>query len=142
MPASRKVAATVTLNLQAGAADPAKVAKDLGPHGVNLARFRAAYDAATAAHRGLVVPARVTVFEDRSFELTLRTPTTATLLLRAAGLERGGARPGGEPAGWIGRDQLREVARAKLPDLNTADLDAAERIVAGTARSIGIGVKD
>jgi large subunit ribosomal protein L11 len=103
----------------------------------------AAYDRASAAQRGMVVPVVVTIYDDRSFDLELKTPPTSALLARAAGLPRGGGRPGADPPiAKLGRDQLREIARTKLPDLNTDDLDAAERIVAGTARSMGIEVVD
>jgi len=137
----KKVLRVLTLNVAAGEASPSSVAKDLGPHGVNIMQFCQAYNAATASRRGLVVPAHVTVFEDRSFGLVTRTPTTASLLRDAAGVQRGAARPNGRPEAWISRDQLRQIARTKLPDLNTTDLATAERMVAGTARSMGIGVR-
>jgi large subunit ribosomal protein L11 len=143
MPARKRVAATVKVQLQAGQASPGKVGQALGAHGINLMAFICAYNAASAAQRGLVVPVVVTVYDDRSFELELRTPPTSALLARAAGLPGGGGRPGADPpVAKLDRDQLREIARTKLPDLNTTDLDAAERIVAGTARSMGIEVVD
>jgi large subunit ribosomal protein L11 len=142
MPARQRVAATVRLQLEAGQASPGKAGQALGPHGINLMAFVGAYNAASAAQRGLVVPVVVTVYDDRSFDLQLKTPPTSALLARAAGLGKGGDRPGDGPIAKLARDQLREVARAKLPDLNTDDLDAAERIVAGTARSMGIEVVD
>jgi large subunit ribosomal protein L11 len=141
MAARKRVAATVRIQLQAGAASPGKVGQALGVHGINIVAFLAAYNRASAAQRGLVVPVVVTVYDDRSFELELRTPPTSALLARAAGLPGGSGRPGTDPpVAKLARDQLREIARTKLPDLNTADLDAAERIVAGTARSMGIEV--
>jgi large subunit ribosomal protein L11 len=141
MPARNRVAATVRLQLQAGAASPGKIGQALGPHGINLMAFIGAYNAASAAQRGLVVPVVVTVYDDRSFDLQLKTPPTSALLARAAGLPGGSGRPGTDPpVAKLARDQLREIARTKLSDLNTADLDAAERIVAGTARSMGIEV--
>jgi large subunit ribosomal protein L11 len=141
MPAPKRVAATVRIQLEAGRASPGKVGQALGVHGINIGAFIAAYDAASAAQRGLVVPAEVTIFDDRSFDLRLRTVPTSALLARAAGLARGSGRPGADaPVAKLERAQLRAIARAKLPDLNTGDLDAAERIVAGTARSMGIEV--
>lgn len=141
MPAPKRVAATVRIQLEAGQASPGKVGQALGVHGINIGAFIAAYNAASAAQRGLVVPAEVTIFDDRSFDLQLRTAPTSALLARAAGLASGSGRPGADaPVAKLERAQLRQIARAKLPDLNTEDLDAAERIVAGTARSMGIEV--
>ena len=143
MPAHKRVAATIKVQLQAGAASPGKLGQAVGVHGINIAAVLAAYNAATAAQRGLVVPVVVTVYDDRSFDLQLRTPPASALLARAAGLPKGGGRPGSDaPVAKLSREQLREIARIKLPDLNTADLDAAERIIAGTARSMGIEVVD
>jgi large subunit ribosomal protein L11 len=143
MPPHRRVAATAKLQLDAGEASPGKVGQSLGAYGINITAFLAAYNAASAAQRGMVVPVVVTVYDDRSFDLELRTPPTSALLARAAGLPRGGGRPGADaPIAKLGRDQLREIARTKLPDLNTTDLEAAERTVAGTARSMGIEVVD
>ena len=143
MPAHKRVAATVKVQLQAGAASPGKLGQALGVHGINIAAVLAAYNAVTAAQRGMVVPAEVTVYDDRSFDLKLRTPPASALLARAAGLPKGGGRPGSDaPVAKLSQEQLREIARIKLPDLNTADLDAAERIIAGTARSMGIEVVD
>jgi large subunit ribosomal protein L11 len=143
------VAATVRIQLEAGEASPGKVGQALGAHGVNIGAVIAAYNTASAARRGLVVPVVVTLYDDRSFDLRLKTPPTSALLARAAvvapaaGLPRGSGRPGADgPITKLGRDQVREIARTKLPDLNTDDLDAAERIVAGTARSMGIEVVD
>ena len=141
MPASRRVVATVKLQLQGGEASPGKVGQALGPHGINIMAFIAAYNSATATQRGIVVPVVVAIHDDRSFDLQLRTPPTSALLARAAGLPKGGGRPGADaPAAKLNRERLREIAMVKLPDLNTGDLDAAERIVAGTARSMGIEV--
>jgi large subunit ribosomal protein L11 len=137
------VAATVRIQLEAGEASPGKVGQALGAHGVNIGAVIAAYNTASAARRGLVVPVVVTVYDDRSFDLRLKTPPTSALLARAAGLPKGSGRAGADgPITKLGRDQVREIARTKLPDLNTDDLDAAERIVAGTARSMGIEVVD
>ncbi|MFI6513564.1 50S ribosomal protein L11 [Streptosporangium sp. NPDC050855] len=131
-----------TLHLPAGEAGPAAVGKDLGPLGLNLMEFCRRYNEATQDRRGFVVPVVVTVFEDRSFELTIKMPTTASLIRRVIGLEGGASRPGHQAVGTITRAQLREVARTKLPDLNTTDLDQAEKIVAGTARSMGLTVRE
>jgi large subunit ribosomal protein L11 len=137
----KKVRKVLKLHIHAGEAGPAAVAKDLGPHGINIMQFCQAYNAATASQRGHVVPAHITVYEDRSFTFVTRTPTTASLLRHAAGIKGGSQRPNGRPAAWISREQLREIARVKLPDLNTTDLETAERMVAGTARSMGVGVR-
>jgi len=139
-PANKKVAAVVTIQLDAGQANMGKAGQALGPHGVNIVEIVRTYNAATEAMRGDVVPAVVTIYEDRSFSLVTRTPPTSTLLRKAAGLEKGAGHPNGTPVARLTREQLREVARRKLPDLNTDDLAAAERIVAGTARSMGIAV--
>lgn len=140
--AAKDTLTRVKIELDAGQARVDKVGQALGPHGVNIVAFVAAYNDATKAQRGLRVPVEVTILQDRSFTLDVRTPATAALLRRAAGIERGSARPGIQEAGVISRDALREVAAIKLPDLSTNDLDQAERIVAGTARSMGITVKD
>jgi len=139
---SKRVAATIKLQLDAGQANPGKVGQALGVHGVNIVEFCRQYNAATEHRRGWVVPAVVTVYADHTFTFVTRTPPTSKLLLAAAGAARGSARPNLDTAGAVTREQVREIARTKLPDLNTDDLDAAERIVAGTARSMGIAVKD
>jgi large subunit ribosomal protein L11 len=132
----------VKLQLDAGQANPGKVGQALGALGVNIVEFCRQYNAATDSRRGWVIPAEVTVYADRTFTFLTRTPPTSKLLLAAAGAARGSARPNLDGAGAVSREQVREIARTKLPDLNTDDLDAAERIVAGTARSMGIAVKD
>ena len=118
------------------------VGKDLGPLGINIMEFCKQYNAETQSLRGFVVPAEITVYEDRSFTMITKTPTTASLLRNVLGIAKGSARQNIEKAGIISRDQLRKVAEIKLPDLNTTDLEKAESIVAGTARSMGIEVKD
>lgn len=107
-----------------------------------MAEFIRAYNESTAGQRGDIVPAEITIFEDRSFTFRLRTPPTAALLARAAGVPGGATRPNGAPIGWLSRQALREIAARKLPDLNANDLEAAERIVAGTARSMGLGIRE
>jgi large subunit ribosomal protein L11 len=138
MPPKRRIH-RVTLQLTAGAAPLADLGKMLGQTGVNLVEVKRRYDEMSAPQRGDVVPVVVTVFDDRSFTLTLRTPPTAFLIRRALDAP-GSARPGHEPAGTLTRDALRAIAVRKLPDLNTRDVEAAMRIVSGTARSMGIGV--
>jgi large subunit ribosomal protein L11 len=138
----KKITAVVKIALDAGKASPMVVGKALAPRGVDLGAFMAAYNAQTAGQRGEVIPAEVTVYEDRSFTFRLRTPPTALLLARAAGIPKGAQQPNGAPVAWISRGQLRSVAERKLPDLNAYDLDGAERVVAGTAHSMGIGIRD
>lgn len=140
--AKNKVTRVVTMHLEAGGANPASVGKDLGPLGINLMEFCRQYNAQTQDRRGFVIPAVITVYEDRSFEFAIKQPTTASLIRRATGLDGGSPRPGHVNGGSITRAQLREVAQAKLPDLNTSDLDQAEKIIAGTARSMGLTVRD
>lgn len=130
-----------TLALTAGDAPMMELGKMLGQTGVNLVEVKRAYDAATAEQRGDIVPVVVTVFDDRRFELRYKTPPTAFLIRKALG-GKGSDRPGHHSAGILSEAALRTIARRKLPDLNTADLDAAMRIVAGTARSMGVAVDD
>ncbi|WP_199431564.1 uL11 family ribosomal protein [Qaidamihabitans albus] len=140
-PKQKKKVFESTLQLAAGEAPVAELGKMLGQTGVNLVEVKRAYDTATATRRGDIVPAVVTVFEDRSFELRLKTPPTAFLIRKALGGD-GSARPGHDSAGVLSREQVREIAEQKLSDLNTADLDAAMRTIEGTARSMGVRVKD
>ena len=141
MPPKKKIAALVKVQLQAGAATPAPpVGTALGPHGVNIMEFCKAYNAATESQRGQVVPVEISVFEDRSFTFALKTPPAARLLLKAAGVQKGSGEPHKTKVATVTRDQVRQIAQAKLPDLNANDLDHAERIIAGTARSMGITV--
>ncbi len=138
----RRVAAVVRIQIPAGKATPAPpVGTALGPHGVNIMEFCKQYNAASAAQEGTVVPAEITVFEDRSFTFVLKTPPTPVLLRAAAGAEKGSTTPGRAAVGSITDDQLAEIARTKMPDLNANDIDAAKQQVAGTARSMGIEVK-
>ncbi|MFL6120985.1 uL11 family ribosomal protein [Actinophytocola sp.] len=129
----------VTLELPAGDAPMVDLGKMLGQTGVNLVEVKRSYDTATATQRGDVVPVVVTVFEDRTFTLRLKTPPTAFLIRKALG-GKGSARPGHVSAGTLTRAQLRAIAERKLPDLNTPNLDKATRIIAGTARSMGVSV--
>ena len=143
MPPKRKrLAAVVKLQINAGAATPAPpVGPALGQHGVNIMEFCKAYNAATESQRGSVVPVEISVYEDRSFTFVTKTPPAANLLLKAAGVEKGSGEPHRAKVGTVSRQQVREIAQTKLPDLNANDLDAAEKIVAGTARSMGITVQ-
>ncbi|WP_067466582.1 50S ribosomal protein L11 [Actinomadura macra] len=141
-PKKKKIAALVKVQLQAGAATPAPpVGTALGPHGVNIMDFCKQYNAATESQRGNVIPVEITIYEDRSFSFVTKTPPAAQLILKAAGVEKGSGEPHKNKVGSVTRDQVREIATTKMPDLNAKDLDAAEKIVAGTARSMGIEVK-
>jgi len=137
--AKKKVLAVVKIQLQAGAATPAPpVGTALGPHGVQTMEFVKQYNAATENQRGTVIPVEITIYEDRTFTFVLKTPPTPVLIRQAAGLDKGAATAGRAQAGTITDAQLADIARTKMPDLNTADLDAAKKQVAGTARSMGI----
>ncbi|MDQ6797162.1 MAG: 50S ribosomal protein L11 [Actinomycetota bacterium] len=140
--AKRRVAAVVRIQIPAGAATPAPpVGTALGPHGVNIMEFCRQYNSATEAQRGTVIPAEITVFEDRSFTFITKTPPTPVLLRAAAGLDKGSTLPGREAAGTITDAQVTEIATTKMPDLNANDLAAAKKQVVGTARSMGISVR-
>jgi large subunit ribosomal protein L11 len=141
MPPKKRVLAVVKIQLEAGAATPAPpVGTALGPHGVQTMEFCKQYNAATEAQRGTVVPVEITIYEDRSFTFVLKTPPTPVLLRQAAGLSKGSATTGREQVGTVTVAQLEEIAKTKLPDLNTEDLESARRQIAGTARSMGIAV--
>jgi len=138
----RRVAAVVRIQIPAGKATPAPpVGTALGPHGVNIMEFCKQYNAASSAQEGTVVPAEITVFEDRSFTFVLKTPPTPVLLRTAAGIDKGAATPGRAGVGSISDAQLTDIAKTKMPDLNANDLEGAKLQVAGTARSMGISVK-
>ena len=139
--AKKKLAAIVKIQIPAGQATPAPpVGTALGPHGINIMEFCRQYNAATAAQEGIIVPAEITVFEDRSFTFVTKTPPTPVLLRVAAGVEKGSATPGRTGVGTITQAQLAEIAQTKMPDINANDLEAAKAQVAGTARSMGISV--
>jgi large subunit ribosomal protein L11 len=143
MPPKKKLVKTFTLQLPAGQATPAPpVGPALGQHGVNIMEFVKAYNAKTESMRGDIVPAQISVFEDRSFDFILKTPPAAQLLIKAAGVQKGSGVPQAEKVGAISRTQLREIAEKKLADLNANDIEAAEKIISGTARSMGITIKD
>jgi large subunit ribosomal protein L11 len=139
----KKLVTTFTLQLPAGQATPAPpVGPALGQHGLNIMEFCKTYNAQTESQRGDIVPAEISVYEDRTFTFVLKTPPAARLLLKAAGVDKGSGVPHREKVGAVTRAQLREIATAKMADLNANDLDQAEKIIAGTARSMGITVSD
>jgi large subunit ribosomal protein L11 len=138
-PKKKKVTGLIKLQIQAGAANPAPpVGPALGQHGVNIMEFCKAYNAATESQRGMVVPVEITVYEDRSFTFITKTPPAAKLILKAAGVDKGSGEPHKTKVAKLTGAQVREIATVKLPDLNANDLDAASKIIAGTARSMGI----
>ena len=131
----------IKLQIPAGQANPAPpVGPALGQHGVNIMEFCKAYNAQTMNQLGQIVPVEITVYEDRSFSFVLKTPPASRLLLEAAELEKGSGEPNRQSAGTISRDKVRDIARTKMPDLNTNDLDAAAKVIEGTARSMGLEV--
>ncbi len=137
----KKVQAVVKLQIPAGKANPSPpVGPALGQHGVNIMEFCKAFNAQTAGQEGLILPVVVTIYSDRSFTFVVKTPPAPVLLKRAAGIAKASAVPHKEKIGKVTRQQIREIAQTKLPDLNTTDLEAAMRIVEGTARSMGIEV--
>ena len=139
--AKKRVATVVKIQIPAGAATPAPpVGTALGPHGVAIMDFCKAYNAATEAQRGTIVPVEITVFDDRSFTFVTKTPPTAVLIRDALGIPKGSQNPGREQAGTISDEQVTAIATTKLPDLNANDLAAAKLQVQGTARSMGIKV--
>ncbi|PSK99188.1 LSU ribosomal protein L11P [Haloactinopolyspora alba] len=143
MPAKKKVAGLIKLQIQAGQATPAPpVGPALGQHGVNIMEFCKAYNAATEAQRGNVVPVEITVYEDRSFTFVTKTPPAAKLILKAAGVDKGSSEPHRIKVASISRDQVRAIAEQKMPDLNAYDFESAEKIIAGTARQMGVTVND
>ncbi len=140
---AKKVVAMIKLALPAGKANPAPpVGPALGQHGVNIMMFVKEYNARTADQVGMVIPVEISVFEDRSFTFILKTPPASRLLAKAAGVELGSGEPNRKKVGTITTAQLREIAQTKMPDLNANDIEAAMRIVGGTARNMGITIKD
>ena len=138
---AKKIRILLTLQLDAGKATPAPpVGTALGPHGINIVEFTKSYNEKTADKVGQVIPAQITIFEDRSFTFILKTPPAADLLRKAAGLEKGSSTTKREVAGRVTRDQVREIAAIKMTDLNANDIDAAAKQIEGTARSMGIEV--
>ena len=139
--AKRRVAAVVKIQIQAGAATPAPpVGTALGPHGINIMDFCKAYNAATESQRGTVIPAEITIYEDRTFTFVTKTPPTPVLLRQAAGIEKGAQAPRRETVATVTKDQVRQIVEKKISDLNVIDIEGAMAQVAGTARSMGIEV--
>jgi len=137
----KKVRAVLKLELQAGRATPAPpVGTALGPHGINIVEFTKTYNEKTADKAGQIIPAQITIFEDRSFTFVLKTPPAADLLRKAAGIDKGAATPRRESVGRVTKEQVREIAALKMADLSANDIDAAARMIEGTARSMGIEV--
>ncbi|MBO0854684.1 MAG: 50S ribosomal protein L11 [Nocardia sp.] len=142
-PKKKKVSGLIKLQIQAGQANPAPpVGPALGQHGVNIMEFCKAYNAATESQRGNVIPVEITVYEDRSFDFKLKTPPAAKLLLKAAGVQKGSAEPHRNKVATVTMEQVKEIAKTKQEDLNANDIDQAAKIIAGTARSMGITVSD
>jgi len=138
---AKKIRIVLTLQLNAGKATPAPpVGTALGPHGINIIEFTKSYNEKTADKVGQVIPAQITIFEDRSFTFILKTPPAADLLRKAAGIQKGAATAGRETVGKVTRDQIREIATIKLPDINATDMGGAVAQIEGTARSMGIEV--
>jgi large subunit ribosomal protein L11 len=140
---AKKVAAVVKLHIPAGKASPAPpVGTALGQHGINIMGFCKEYNARTAGQSGQIVPVEITIYADRSFTFVTKTPPASDLLKRAAGIDQGSVDPGGEKVGTVSRKQIREIAQLKMSDLNAIDLAGAERIIEGTARSMGLVVEE
>jgi large subunit ribosomal protein L11 len=140
---AKKVLAVVKVQCAAGLATPAPpIGPALGQHGINIMEFCKAYNAKTKDQAGLVVPAIVTIYSDRSFTFEIKTPPTAVLIKKAVGLAKGSGTPNKEKVGQITRAQVEEIAKTKMPDLNTTSIESACRMVAGTARSMGVQVID
>ncbi len=138
-PKKKRVSGFIKLQIQAGAATPAPpVGPALGQHGVNIMEFVKAYNAATESQRGNVIPVEITVYEDRSFTFVTKTPPAAELIKKAAGIPKGSGEPHKTKVATLSRDQLREIAEQKMQDLNANDVEQAMRIIAGTARSMGV----
>ncbi len=141
-PRRKKLAAVVKVQLPAGQATPAPpVGTALGPHGVNIMDFVKQYNAATDSQRGNIIPVEISIFEDRTFTFITKTPPAAELIKKAASVDKGSAEPHKTKVGNITAAQVREIAQTKMPDLNATTIEAAEKIIAGTARSMGIKVE-
>ena len=138
-PKKKKVSGLIKLQIQAGAANPAPpIGPALGQHGVNIMEFCTAYNNATQDQRGNVIPVEITVYEDRSFDFILKTPPAAELIKKAAGVKKGSSTPHTDKVGKLSKEDLYKIAETKMADLNANDVEAAAKIVAGTARSMGI----
>jgi large subunit ribosomal protein L11 len=140
---AKKVVAVIKLAINAGKANPAPpIGPALGQHGVNIMMFCKEYNAKTADKAGLVIPVEISVYEDRSFTFVLKTPPASVLIKKAAGIEKGSGEPNRSRVGSITRAQLQEIAETKMPDLNANDIEAAMKIVEGTARNMGVAIAD
>src|SRR5713226_10138824 len=140
---AKKIKAIITLQLPAGKATPAPpVGPALGQHGINMMAFLKEYNERTATQAGMVIPALITIFEDRSFSFVTKTPPAADLIKKAAGIDKGSSNPGRTNAGTIRRAKVREIAETKMKDLNANDINAAMRMIEGAARSMGVNVQD
>ena len=139
----KKVVGKVKLQIQAGKANPAPpIGPALGQHGVNIMQFCKDYNAKTSDKVGTIIPVEITVYEDRSFSFILKTPPAAELLKKSAGVEKGSATPNKNKVGTISKAKITEIAKIKMPDLNATTLEAAERMIMGTARNMGLTVQD
>ncbi|NEQ64137.1 MAG: 50S ribosomal protein L11 [Symploca sp. SIO1B1] len=140
---AKKIVAVIKLALPAGKANPAPpVGPALGQHGVNIMAFCKEYNAKTSEQAGMVIPVEISVFEDRSFTFILKTPPASVLIKKAAGIEKGASEPNKQKVGSITRTQLQEIAQTKMPDLNANDIEAAMKIVEGTAKNMGVAIAD
>ena len=143
MPPKKKVSAIIKLQINAGAANPAPpIGPALGQHGVNIMEFCKAYNAATESQKGQVIPVEITVYEDRSFTFVTKTPPAARLILKEAGIDKGSGVPNKTKVATITMDQVKKIAAVKMEDLNANDIEAAAKIIAGTARSMGVIVTE
>jgi large subunit ribosomal protein L11 len=139
---AKKIKTVLKLQLEAGKATPAPpVGTALGPHGVNIADFVKQFNDATRQKEGEIIPVEITIYEDRTFSFILKTPPASFLLRKAAGLEKGSSEPNRKKVGTITKDQLRQIAEIKMPDLNTKDVEKAMKIIEGTARNMGIEIR-
>ncbi len=139
---AKKIKTIIKLQLEAGKATPAPpVGTALGPHGLNIQEFVVKFNDATKEKTGEIIPVEITVFEDRTFSFVLKTPPASFLLRKAAGLEKGSGEPNKNKVGTVTKEQVRQIAEAKMPDLNANDIEGAIKIVEGTARSMGIEIK-
>ncbi|MCC6728790.1 MAG: 50S ribosomal protein L11 [Chthonomonadales bacterium] len=142
MPVAKKVTAVVKLQIPAGKATPAPpVGSTLGPYGINMMEFIKTYNERTASQAGSIVPVEITIFEDRSFTFVTKTPPAADLIKKAAGISAGSGVPNRDKVGRLTMEQVRAIAETKMPDLNANDIEAAMRIVMGTARSMGVTIQ-
>lgn len=140
---AKKINAIVKLQLPAGKATPGPpVGSSLGPHGINIAGFTKEFNEKTASQAGMIIPVVITIYQDRSFDFVLKTPPAAVLIKKAIGIESGSAKPNKTKVGTIKREQIREIATLKMPDLNASSIESAMKMIEGAARSMGVVVED